>query len=342
MYEHLAYIFGGSPNEHHNALYSEWARHGWAMVITGNVQVSASHLSLGRDMVIPVCITQETMAPFRKLAHNMGDAISVMQLNHAGRQSSNIIGGRLPFRAPLAPSAVRVEGRSEGYASTVVHRLLFQTPKAMTLQDIEDVIADFIRGAELALKAGFDGVQLHVAHGCELYPLFLCSDVDSFENRLTIAVSVSQGKFISPVSQPINNHRPTSGQTSILTNPSRMHCESCTALSLIFGNSPQKLSSSVSSLAPRIPLLRKRRARWNTYKPSPAGNSWISSRSVGETTPILVSRDTSLPLDYISHRHRPQSSCLRCHLHLRSKLCSADFLGKSMPCSPPHRIQSHS
>ncbi|KAF9049292.1 FMN-linked oxidoreductase [Hymenopellis radicata] len=165
MYEHLSSIFGGPPNNYHFALYANWAKYDWGMIITGNVQVCHRHLTLGRDMVVPKSLTESAVAPFRRLSESMNGKVSIMQLSHAGRQSSNIIGGRLPLSPPLAPSAVALTGRSEGFMSTAFHRLLFQTPRAMTLEDIDEVVDDFLRGATLAWKAGFHGVELHVAHG---------------------------------------------------------------------------------------------------------------------------------------------------------------------------------
>ncbi|KAJ3742702.1 hypothetical protein DFH05DRAFT_1501862 [Lentinula detonsa] len=172
MYEHLSSILGGPPNKIHYALYSAWSEHNWGMIITGNVQISREHLSLGRDMVVPKILTDKTIQPFRKLAriihgNQASDCLAIMQLSHAGRQSGNILGGRLPFVSPLAPSAVRFgqNKRDEGIISDVFHRLLFQTPKAMSSADIDNVVSEFVRGTLLALRSGFDGVQLHVAHG---------------------------------------------------------------------------------------------------------------------------------------------------------------------------------
>jgi 2,4-dienoyl-CoA reductase-like NADH-dependent reductase (Old Yellow Enzyme family) len=175
MYEHLASILGGPPNDYHYALYSAWSEHNWGMIITGNVIVSPDHLTLGRDMLVPKVLTDATIAPFRRLANvihgdrtnRSSEILAIMQLNHAGRQSSNIIGGRPPFASPLAPSALRFEQKSQGLLSNLFHRLLFQTPRAMSSSDIDSVLSDFVRGALLALKSGFDGVQLHVAHGCK-------------------------------------------------------------------------------------------------------------------------------------------------------------------------------
>ncbi|KAJ3863092.1 hypothetical protein EV359DRAFT_43788 [Lentinula novae-zelandiae] len=174
MYEHLSSIPGGPPNDFHYELYSAWSKHDWGMIVTGNVQVSKQHLTLGRDMVVPKVLTIQTFQPFQRLAQVMhGDqhsqSLAIMQLSHAGRQSSNILGGRLPFVSPLGPSAVRFghSKRSEGVISNIFHRLLFQTPKAMSSADIDNVVSEFVRGASLALQSDFDGVQLHVAHGSQ-------------------------------------------------------------------------------------------------------------------------------------------------------------------------------
>lgn len=174
MYEHLAKMFGGPPNQHHHSLYSQWSRYDWGMIITGNVQVSSRHLTLGRDMVLPESISGNTLKPFRDLALSIhGEypsghgAMAIMQLSHAGRQSSNFIGGRYPFERPLSPSEIRVHPKNAGLISGILYRILFQTPRTMTQDDIDEVVAAFVRGARVAAQSGFDGVQLHVAHGCK-------------------------------------------------------------------------------------------------------------------------------------------------------------------------------
>ncbi|KAL0579247.1 hypothetical protein V5O48_002751 [Marasmius crinis-equi] len=168
LYEHLADFWGGPPNYFHCKLYSKWAKYGWGMIITGNVQVSNTHLALGRDMVVPQQLDEESLAPFRRLALSMHDGentLAIMQLSHAGRQSSNFIGGRFPFVPPYGPSAIPVAAEAPGGLFSLFHKLMFQTPRAMTLTDIEQTISGFVRGAELAILSGFDGIQLHVAHG---------------------------------------------------------------------------------------------------------------------------------------------------------------------------------
>ncbi|EGO29760.1 hypothetical protein SERLADRAFT_365771 [Serpula lacrymans var. lacrymans S7.9] len=177
-YEHL----GNTPNPYHFALYSEWAQNDWGMIITGNVQVSPTHLSLGYDMIVPRTITQETLKAFKRLSgviHNFSHpTLAIMQLSHAGRQSPNMLGGRFPFVPPLSASAIRlgsslhaIGGSSEtskvkrSVISNIFYRLLFQRPREMTPLDIEATIQEFVHGAHFAVKSGFDGIQLHAAHG---------------------------------------------------------------------------------------------------------------------------------------------------------------------------------
>jgi 2,4-dienoyl-CoA reductase-like NADH-dependent reductase (Old Yellow Enzyme family) len=188
MYEHMASLWGGLPNSSHLGLYSLWSQGGWGMIVTGNIQVSKDHLSLGRDMIIPPTVTVDTLHAYKALASAMRPAsdqsilksqdastprtLIIMQLSHAGRQSPVVLGGRLPLVPPLAPSALRL-GRSErhssrmGWFAKLTYRIGFPTPRAMALQDIDHTVDRFVLGAKLAHDSGFDGVELHASHGCE-------------------------------------------------------------------------------------------------------------------------------------------------------------------------------
>jgi 2,4-dienoyl-CoA reductase-like NADH-dependent reductase (Old Yellow Enzyme family) len=78
------------------------------------------------------------------------------QLWHTGRASHKIYHhGKLP----VAPSAVSLIGR--------VSRtdLNYETPRALTTEEIEQTIADYAQAAANAKKAGFDGVEIHGANG---------------------------------------------------------------------------------------------------------------------------------------------------------------------------------
>lgn len=145
----------------------------------GNVQVHPRHLSLGRDLIVPEVLSPEAIAPYVQLRQAMTPAsdkhhtrpLAILQLNHTGRQSPLIIGGRGIFGGPpSAASSVPVRSRDkrDGVVSQLAYWLLFPTPKTLSTEDIDDVIERFVRGAQLAHQAGFDGIELHASHGCEL------------------------------------------------------------------------------------------------------------------------------------------------------------------------------
>ncbi|KAF5379152.1 hypothetical protein D9615_006060 [Tricholomella constricta] len=170
MYQHLADFLGGPPNQLHFSLYSKWAQFDWGMIVTGNVQVSKTHLTLGRDVCLPRDLSKERLLPFEQWVTSIrgsgeSGALAIMQLSHAGRQSTNFVGGRFPFKSPLAPSPIRVKAKNCGWLSDAFHTLVFQTPRQMSLSDIDDVVEAFVKGARVASESGFDGIQLHAAHG---------------------------------------------------------------------------------------------------------------------------------------------------------------------------------
>jgi 2,4-dienoyl-CoA reductase-like NADH-dependent reductase (Old Yellow Enzyme family) len=92
------------------------------------------------------------------------DTLGILQLVHTGRQSVRCA-GRLPFTPPMAPSAIRVNTHPSNVIGRIVESIAFQTPKEMTIQDIQEVIRKFVHGAKLAKKSGLHGVEIHASHG---------------------------------------------------------------------------------------------------------------------------------------------------------------------------------
>jgi 2,4-dienoyl-CoA reductase-like NADH-dependent reductase (Old Yellow Enzyme family) len=125
--------------------------------------------------MLPHLGTTYDVEPWKKLAAAMHACpseaerpISLMQLCHTGRQSPRFLGGRLPWIRPLAPSAKRVGENVGGSAfSQFLYWVLFQRPREMTEEDIDNAMDQFLLGVEIASRAGFDGIQLHGSHGCE-------------------------------------------------------------------------------------------------------------------------------------------------------------------------------
>jgi len=81
------------------------------------------------------------------------------QLWHVGRQSH--VDLQPNGEAPVAPSAIA----AEGYAYTKRGEARFSIPRALELHEIPGIIEEFRSGAERALRAGFDGVEIHGANG---------------------------------------------------------------------------------------------------------------------------------------------------------------------------------
>ncbi|MEH2484592.1 N-ethylmaleimide reductase [Bradyrhizobium sp. AZCC 2230] len=81
------------------------------------------------------------------------------QLWHVGRQSH--VDLQPNGDAPVAPSAIA----AEGYAYTKRGEGPFSMPRALELDEIPGIIEEFRSGAERALRAGFDGVEIHGANG---------------------------------------------------------------------------------------------------------------------------------------------------------------------------------
>jgi 2,4-dienoyl-CoA reductase-like NADH-dependent reductase (Old Yellow Enzyme family) len=81
-----------------------------------------------------------------------------LQLWHVGRVSDPIF---LDGELPVAPSAIA----PEGHVSLVRPKRAYVTPRALDIEELPGIVADFRRGAENAKAAGFDGVEVHGANG---------------------------------------------------------------------------------------------------------------------------------------------------------------------------------
>jgi len=73
--------------------------------------------------------------------------------------------GSRPADMPaLCPSNVPVK-LGDNWLDKMALEKILGTPKAITLLELDQVVADFVRGAKVAGAAGFAGAQLHGAHG---------------------------------------------------------------------------------------------------------------------------------------------------------------------------------
>jgi 2,4-dienoyl-CoA reductase-like NADH-dependent reductase (Old Yellow Enzyme family) len=138
------------------------------MVITGNLHVDENHLGGPTDAALSSRLSDaEIVASWKTWATackgENGTAV-VVQINHPGRQSPMGAGDRGIFAKALAPSAVPLSLGS-GFLPHLIRSFVFGTPRAMTVDEIHDVVARFARAARLAAESGFAGIEIHAAHG---------------------------------------------------------------------------------------------------------------------------------------------------------------------------------
>jgi len=136
------------------ALYNRWARGGIGLLITGNVQVDRRYLERPGNVVIDGDqdeTQREGLMAWAAASKHSGTRV-FMQLNHAGRQAT-----RLVTKDVVGPSAI---------ASTdLMSNMLKSTTRALSLEDIADIRRRFFNAAKVAKECGFEGVQIHAAHG---------------------------------------------------------------------------------------------------------------------------------------------------------------------------------
>jgi anthraniloyl-CoA monooxygenase len=163
---------GGMPADWHMVHLGSRAIGGAGLVFAEMTDVSPD------ARISPGCTglyTREHAAAWKRIVafiHGHSHAKVAMQLGHAGRKASTrrswegenrpLSTGNWPI---IAPSAIPYYPES-------------QVPKEMTRADMDGVVADYVRAAELAIEAGFDMLEIHMAHG-----YLLASFISPLTNR---------------------------------------------------------------------------------------------------------------------------------------------------------------
>ena len=129
------------------------------LIIAEATQVSAQAQGY---VSTPGVHTAEQIAAWRQVTdavHAKGGKIFV-QLWHTGRMSHTAF--QPGEKAPVAPSALRANAKTyipgAGYVDT-------SEPRALEITEIAGIVNDFRTAARQAIEAGFDGVEVHGAHG---------------------------------------------------------------------------------------------------------------------------------------------------------------------------------
>jgi N-ethylmaleimide reductase len=179
------------PNDLMVKYYEQRASAG--LIITEGNSPSPNGLGYART---PGIYTNEQILAWKKIteAVHAKDGKIFTQLMHVGRvaHSANTPSGS----KILAPSAITAKG--EMWTDSLGLQKMEQ-PHAMTLEDIQNTIDEFVQGAKNSIDAGFDGVELHGANGY-LLEQFLNPHSNqrtdqfggSIENRVRFVVEVTK------------------------------------------------------------------------------------------------------------------------------------------------------
>ncbi|KAI7772117.1 hypothetical protein LZL87_009280 [Fusarium oxysporum] len=162
----------GIPTDELIELYRRWGegKNNFGIVVTGNIDIDLNSVGAAASPGIPVDapFEGERFEKFKQLAAvtKKDGSLFLAQVNHPGRQ--------VPYKFnPIAISASDVQ-LGESLSALQRHVLIVTDPKmgmtfgkphAATREEIAQIIEGFAHAAEYLEKAGFDGIELHAAHG---------------------------------------------------------------------------------------------------------------------------------------------------------------------------------
>jgi 2,4-dienoyl-CoA reductase-like NADH-dependent reductase (Old Yellow Enzyme family) len=139
-----------NPTDALARLYETWANGGIGLSVTGNVMIDRSALGEPKNVVLD---DNSDLSMFEAwaAAGKKNNTQLWIQLNHPGKQTPKLL-----TKQPVAPSAIPLGAGLEK---------AFNSPKALSENEIKEIIKKFGNSAKLAKQVGFTGVQIHGAHG---------------------------------------------------------------------------------------------------------------------------------------------------------------------------------
>ncbi|MCJ7486412.1 MAG: NADH:flavin oxidoreductase [Candidatus Aminicenantes bacterium] len=137
----------GFVTDAHIELYSRLAEGEVGLIVTGHAHVQPSGKASPRQMAVFDDRFVEGLARIPAAVHRFPSLV-FLQIAHAGRQTKEKLCGCIP----VSPSAIY----------DPVSKVM---PRELSADEIRALIADFVSAGVRARRAGFDGVQLHAAHG---------------------------------------------------------------------------------------------------------------------------------------------------------------------------------
>ena len=206
MCQYQANNLDGVPLDWHLVHYGARAVGGFGLLIAESTGISPEGRISSRCTGLWNEVQVEAWERITNFVHAQGGLIGV-QLNHAGRKA-----GTYPA-LPNFPTGTQSvdEGGWETFGPSAVAQPGLADPTELTREGIEKVIQDFAAAAERAVRAGFDAVEVHGAHGYLLHQFLTPlankrTDIYGglFENRTRLFREVAQAiRAVIPDSMPL-------------------------------------------------------------------------------------------------------------------------------------------
>lgn len=150
----------GVPTDWHLVHLGARAQGGFGLILTEATAVTPQGRITPQDAGLWNDTQLTAWARVIDFAHDQGAAIGI-QLAHAGRKASTY----RPFRADGHGSIDPTDGGWPSVGPSATAFPGYTAPTELTLDEIEQLIADFAAAAVRADRAGFDVIELHGAHG---------------------------------------------------------------------------------------------------------------------------------------------------------------------------------
>ena len=189
----------GIPSKNLINVYKRWGEGGLGTILTGNTMIAYDQLEAPGNPIIPpdAPFSGERFEAFKEMgaqAKKHGSLI-VGQISHPGRQTEV----RLQPN-PVSASDVQLEGEVMG--------MHFAKPHPASDEEIKQIIYGFTYAAEYLHKAGYDGIQLHGAHGY-LLAQFLSQTTNKRTDKYGGSLA-NRARLILEIAHSIRQKLPTS------------------------------------------------------------------------------------------------------------------------------------
>lgn len=179
----------GVPSKNLINVYRRWGEGGTGHILSGNIMVDYDQLEAPGNPIIPIDapFEGERFEAFREMATQAKAHGSLItgQVSHPGRQVTANVNSD-----PISASDIQLGD---------VMGMTFAKPHAASQEEIDHIVKQFAHAAEYLYKAGYDGIELHGAHGY-LIAQFLARTTNkrtdkyggSIENRARLIVEIAQ------------------------------------------------------------------------------------------------------------------------------------------------------